>query len=352
MTHLEPHVLSRLVGTMLASTSSADAISVTPMRKSGNNCLYRVETPDGAFVLKRYYQNPADTRNRLQVEYDFLFFAWQQGLRCIPQPIARQESTNCALYTFVEGEALEPGEVTREWIDDALQFFLELNDLRGHPDAQKLENGSESCFSVSEHIQCIQGRLDRLKGMCVINAVDAECLDFVEGPLSTAWTQVNEQLEHYLRAIADEPLAIRERVLSPSDFGFHNALSTGDRLLFLDFEYAGWDDPAKVVGDFFNQVAIPVDLKYFELFVSAIAALASDPQLMLARMVHLCPLYSIKWCCILLNEFLPTEAGRREFAQGQVSERKSVQLRKARRHVETARQCMNLTGGTQKNALQ
>ena len=36
------------------------------------------------------------------------------------------------------------------------------------------------------------------------------------------------------------------RCLSPSDFGFHNALleATG-KLRFVDFEYAGWDDPAK-----------------------------------------------------------------------------------------------------------
>ena len=54
------------------------------------------------------------------------------------------------------------------------------------------------------------------------------------------------------------PLGEADRVVSPSDFGFHNALRTEDgRLAFLDFEYAGWDDPAKLVCDFELQPAVP-----------------------------------------------------------------------------------------------
>ena len=41
-----------------------------------------------------------------------------------------------------------------------------------------------------------------------------------------------------------------ERTLSPSDFGFHNALKRSDgRIVFLDFEYFGWDDPAKMTAE-------------------------------------------------------------------------------------------------------
>ena len=41
------------------------------------------------------------------------------------------------------------------------------------------------------------------------------------------------------------------QVLSPSDFGFHNAIlkESGD-LVFLDFEYFGRDDPVKLMADF------------------------------------------------------------------------------------------------------
>ena len=57
--------------------------------------------------------------------------------------------------------------------------------------------------------------------------------------------------------------------MSPSDFGFHNALATpGGRLVFIDFEYAGWDDPAKLANDFFCQPAVPVDARFYDDFVA------------------------------------------------------------------------------------
>ena len=43
-----------------------------------------------------------------------------------------------------------------------------------------------------------------------------------------------------------------EKIISPSDFGLHNAkLGEDGKLAFFDFEYAGWDDPAKTIADFF-----------------------------------------------------------------------------------------------------
>ena len=48
-----------------------------------------------------------------------------------------------------------------------------------------------------------------------------------------------------------------------------NALlaASDKKLRFLDFEYAGWDDPAKLIGDFFCQPAIPAPHSEFERFV-------------------------------------------------------------------------------------
>ena len=41
------------------------------------------------------------------------------------------------------------------------------------------------------------------------------------------------------------------QVFSPSDFGFHNTILEDDGdLKFLDFEYFGRDDPAKLMADF------------------------------------------------------------------------------------------------------
>jgi len=45
--------------------------------------------------------------------------------------------------------------------------------------------------------------------------------------------------------------------------------------------------------------------------------------------------YKIKWCCILLNEFLGTESNRRTFADGEadLNQQKINQLEKAGRYL-------------------
>src|SRR5581483_2047702 len=105
------------------------------------------------------------------------------------------------------------------------------------------------------------------------------------------------------------------RCISPSDFGFHNALLKPDgKLCFIDFEYAGWDDPAKTVCDFFCQPSVPVDRKHLGRFVEGIIPGFQDPERLEQRIRALLPVYGIKWCCILLNEFLPVGKARRRFA--------------------------------------
>jgi len=52
----------------------------------------------------------------------------------------------------------------------------------------------------------------------------------------------------------------------------------------------------------------------------------------------LLPAYQIKWCCIMLNEFVPSEQARRNFAAGtELSvDRKTTQLAKARKSLAQA----------------
>ena len=88
------------------------------------------------------------------------------------------------------------------------------------------------------------------------------------------------------------------------------------RIRFIDFEYAGWDDPAKMTGDFFAQLAVPVPGNYFDRFVNETMTLFSQPERMIRRAKILRRAYRVKWCCIALNVFLPHHLERSKFADG------------------------------------
>ena len=95
--------------------------------------------------------------------------------------------------------------------------------------------------------------------------------------------------------------------MSASDFGFHNAINSEDgRLYFVDFEYFGWDDPAKMISDFFLQPALRLPVGLREGFFNRIRGnYKNDPGLEM-RLSMIYPILGVKWCLIMLNVFLGT----------------------------------------------
>ena len=327
--------LESSVANLLATLGRGrEGFRLEPLSASGNNRVYTLQCDGDTLVLKWYFHDAADTRDRLGSEYAFLEHAWNIGLRCIPQPLGKDLSTHLALYEFVEGRKLEAGEVDAAALQQAARFFASLNSSQSQEQASALSCASEACFSVAEHFEMVDARLARLMDMPVESDVDRSAAEFVSR-LTTYWAYTKPSIFRGCTALELSPdgvLPVGERCLSPSDFGFHNALVRPDgSLCFIDFEYAGWDDPAKAVCDFFSHPAVTVPRDQFEPFVAQAFAPFENAHEMAARVRLLEPIFQVKWCCIILNEFLPAAARRRNFANPLTDTiaRKQSQLGKA-----------------------
>ena len=210
------------------------------------------------------------------------------------------------------------------------------------PGAESISAASEACFTLAAHLDLVGRRVHRLTRIKPGTDEDREALRFVQHELVEVWNVVRESAvaEEQQAGLGADAGSMIDRCLSPSDFGFHNALiSEGDEVKFLDFEYAGWDDPARTVCDFFCQPAVPVPGDYFAEFSTVAAALCREPSRCMESIELLMPVYRIKWCCIILNEFLNVDGARRSFAIGGASprERKAQQLAKASRYIAAVR---------------
>ncbi len=306
-----------------------------------NNQVFRVDAGGQTVLLKAYFVHPDDPRDRLRADYGFSRFAWDHGVRALARPIVSDAAAHLAVFEFLPGVKLKPGEMAWEPVRAALDFFLAVNAHRGTAEAGNLPVGSEACFTLQDHLHCVRRRVTRLQGMEAVSAIDQEALALVRGELTFLSDLVLHHADEQAAALGlaiDHPLPARDRCLSPSDFGFHNALRTDAGMRFIDFEYAGWDDPGKTVADFFCQPECPVPVEFFDDFAGAVAEQTADPGLHLRRFRLLLPVYRLKWCCIMLNDFLAAGGSRRRFARadGDEDARKARQLRKARaalRHV-------------------
>ncbi len=294
----------------------ADVRSVNLANAGGNNRIYRIETDESSFALKEYFRHEGDLRDRLGAEFAFLTYAHAVSPGTVSRPMAEDRQLGMALYEFVVGEPILPDTIGENEVDSAINFFVALNDPEKRANALSLQVASEACFSLEEHLQMISGRIDQL-----LNAVPSGTRVDNERHQIEELADRSQSVQRWVRTEAhglgwktNDVLSQEQRCVSPSDFGFHNALITSQGLRFLDFEYAGWDDPAKTAGDFFSQLAVPVPARYFDRFVAGISKLFINPDTVVMRARLLRPVYQIKWCCIALNVFLPVHMARRKFA--------------------------------------
>lgn len=310
------------------STLSTPIKQIEPCAKSGNNRNYKITTTNATLALKQYFRQKADERDRLASEFAFLTYAKQVANNYVPTPFLQDPENGLALYEFIEGQPIKT--VTENEIDQAITFFTKLNLPENKLKAIQLPNASEACFSIQQHIDLINSRLDTLEKIPVETTEDQQAVNLIK-ELKNKWQKICKNI-HSKKINLDEMLNQNERCISPSDFGFHNALQLPDGTLrFLDFEYAGWDDPAKMIGDFFSQLAIPVPEHFFEKFTREVLKPFPNTEKLIDRAYLLRDVYRIKWCCIALNIFIPMHLARRKFANPDldIAELKRLQLVKA-----------------------
>ena len=99
----------------------------------------------------------------------------------------------------------------------------------------------------------------------------------------------------------DQVVCKREWILSPSDVGIHNIIHSKFDYYFIDFEYSGWDDPAKYFIDWLIQPNYIFPGKIAEDFLGKLLDVLDSPH-WLKRAYLLIDLYRYKWCLIILNK--------------------------------------------------
>lgn len=303
---------------------SSDFTGLTSLKGGANNCVFRIDFLDSKpLVLKSYFQNSQDQRPRLRAEFEFLKYAWEEGIRSIPQPLYQDPVQNLALYTFLEGDPPSLVHANTPFVDKAVSFLIHLNKNRKR--GNHLLKASEACLEPGDYFKTVEKRLDYLQKVPQETAAEKKLHFLVTKKILPRWKQVKkEACKAALHLLIPTP---EDQIITPSDFGLHNALiSPNGMFYFIDFEYAGWDDPAKTICDFFLQPKIPISFASFDSFADRIASLSLNQRKTLERTKKMLPVCKIKWCCIILNVFLQTGKQRREFSKSDFASSQEKQL--------------------------
>lgn len=307
---------------------------VSELRRGANSRIFRVETADATFALKKYPST--DDRNRLQAEVNALRFLERKGIDRTPRVVAIAPEQRFALLSWLDGQPIDR-------LDDAdvgqfARFQVALDEGIDAQARAEIGEASEACLSGPRILSQIERRYARL---AAVKHDVPEFAPFFDGVLVPALARYEEGArEAYRRLGLDlaRDLAPEFRTLIPSDMGAHNALRGADgQLRFLDFEYFGWDDPLTSIANFVMHPGMSLSDRQREIYRQALVAHyghKAEP----VRLAALLPLYGLRWCAIILGELLPERWQHRvanNAATGTWDEVRRAQIAKARALVDS-----------------
>ncbi|AXR64976.1 phosphotransferase [Leptospira mayottensis] len=270
---------------------------IKTIKANGNSRVYRVNSNDQSYVLKIYPDLQLDPRERLETEYRSCSVLHQFNL-AVPKPIRKDDMLNWGLYLWIEGKEVD--ERQDDLILQLLEFIKKLKEIKDKIPEKTFGYASESCLSGAELESQIQRRLTSLQHLN-----NSELNQFLIYELQPTLNFFLERTKSFYKEDFFKKLEKQYLILSPSDFGFHNSkLGLNEILYIYDLEYFGWDDPVKLISDFLWHPGMNLTENVKVLWLKNSIKIFDQDSGIENRFSMYFPLYGIRWCLILLNEFL------------------------------------------------
>lgn len=267
----------------------------------GNSQIYKIYDGQRYLKLKKYPTIKDNVCNRIFAEVEACKFMGNAKIANVPSVVAINKDLNIAIYDWIDGISVDNIDLAD--IDKGISLVGRLKQLSKLPNATALPLASEACLSIHALHEQISKRIIQLK----------KCGDYFDllGPylemeLEPIWNQLLKWQRLKLPDTNYDAILKREyQTISPSDFGFHNALRMPDSsLTWIDFEYFGWDDPVKLVADFIWHPAMDLTKEQRNRWVDGCEKIFTDDPDFFDRLRMSYPFYGVRWALILLNEFL------------------------------------------------
>lgn len=256
--------------------------------EGANNLGIVIDTADGTRFLK-IYRERKDTIIRMQREQNFIELSKVNLSESLPKIFLYCEENQFILFEYL-GDS-EPVNWDL-YVSQSKKFLKQLMFI----DSTNSVVASESAFTLNDFSSIIKQRLLTMKQL----KLSQDGVEFIK---------LVEREFDLCRSVSLRPLD-KVEILSPSDFGIHNAILDIDRYKFFDFEFAGRDSLWKLSCDY---IAQPNHSKIKNI-ETVLSALFSKKQLIENKesLYFIFHLTLLKWCLIILNSHLRNHCDKDE----------------------------------------
>ena len=265
-----------------------------------NSKVYKIQMTCGAIFALKLYKPPSrkDKRKRHEIESLFLKHCQEQGIRVTTKVIYEEPNEYWAIHEWLDGE--KPNKMNSKIIQEIIKFLKELNRVPVSSSMFREIQASDNCLSTNDFIANINRRLLSLNQLILNRSSGRSVAALIEEKI-IPWALKETIL---LKKKIDQKHWNAEKridLISPSDVGIHNILQTSNNTYFIDFEYAGRDEMAKLIGDWIHRPGQNITKSLEEDFLNNFKASFPEGDSALLRYLDLKNIITIKWLIIKVN---------------------------------------------------
>jgi thiamine kinase-like enzyme len=290
------------------SNVSQNALKALKVLKDhGENTVYKLTaSDDSAFLLKRYH----GIDQRMENEFKNLTLLQEVGITNVPKPL--WAGNNCAFYSFIDGKQLEvnSSEDMQPVIDMLEQLDGKQKDLR----AKGLPKAPGARTNLRSYVSEVNKKFNAVQSAAQTSSHGSDTMMF----MFTDMEQMRQDnINHFYlwckrqKWDLDEELPEKFFIASSGDFGLHNTLQSGETVHFVDWEGSGFDDPAKLMADFFHndeqELSIQDKLQVLNAFVQSRESWDKE---FLNRFYAISDLVAVEWVLKRMMPVIPEEMAR------------------------------------------
>lgn len=291
------------------------------IKRDGNNKIIRFECSNKKKIVLKKYSKVDDSYSTLEKEFEALKLLGEARLP-VPKAYFKDSDAGLALYENIEAATSRPSR--ENIIRDFSGFLSSLHKLSKTSDFSEFSSARDFRDKTSDYKTHVLRRLSQIEAGCK-NDMRFEpiqkYLDQVFKPLHKIVLERYEQNLKRFNLSETKPISRLQKILSPSDFGMHNAIyNHQNNFNFIDFEYFGWDDPVKLVADFLHhagQDSISQEDR-LEILKNFAQQSSLDADFFM-RLSTILDLVGLEWILIILNIANPEVLQRRMYANPELN---------------------------------
>ena len=275
---------------------------ITKIKKGRNNEVFLYKEKKQKIIIKKYKFFFTTRYDRFSTEKFFLEFLNKKKIRNVPKLIYSDTKEKINFLSYIDGRKVK--KVKKYQLKSCLQFIKKINYRTVYKNF-RFQKAADSCLSIHDHVQSCKTRITKLikKNTNNKNIENRKILSFLEKEIEPAFKKINLEIDKkFSRSDKIKKINYKNMILSPSDFGFHNIIEKKNKLYFIDFEYAGWDDPIKLLCDFILNPDYTISNLNKNYFLDNFNLILEKKIFNPVKYRILVKFHFLKWVCVILNQ--------------------------------------------------